>query len=201
MRRTLIWQGEDDPDRLDTATVDIVGTTLHAHGTQRTESYALAWSLEGDDRWVTRRMRVTSYGRTWRRTLDLTHDGAGRWASETTGDGGLDELGPATDIAGDREHADALDCDLGLCPLTNLMPIRRLGLLEGDVAEQVLTMAWIDVPSLQVIPSVQRYASAGAGRVRYESERRDFRSELTVDDDGIVIDYPQLARRVSLASR
>ncbi|OYO03516.1 putative glycolipid-binding domain-containing protein [Enemella evansiae] len=198
MRRRIIWQGEDDPTRLDTATVDIIGTTLTAHGTQRSDGHALAWSLECDDRWVTRRMRVTAYGPRWRRVLDLTHDGAGHWASSTLVEGGPD--GPEgvglRDLDGDVEYADALDCDLGLCPLTNVMPIRRLGLLAGEVPEQTLTMAWIEVPSLRVIPSVQRYASAGPGRVRYESERRDFRSELTVDDQGIVIDYPQLARRL-----
>lgn len=197
MRRNVIWQGEDDPSRIDTATVDITDTTLMAHGTQRTEAYALAWSLNCDERWVTRRMRVTAYGPGWQRALDLTHDGAGRWASSTRGEG-ADEL---ADISGDSEYAEALDCDLGLCPLTNLMPIRRLGLIEREAPEQTLTMAWIDVPSLQVIPSVQRYASAGPGRVRYESERRDFRSELTVDDEGIVIDYPQLARRVTVDPR
>ncbi len=33
--------------------------------------------------------------------------------------------------------ASALDCDLGLCPATNTMPIRRLGLLDADVARHV----------------------------------------------------------------
>jgi hypothetical protein len=32
--------------------------------------------------------------------------------------------------------------------------------------------------------------------VRYRSETRDFMADLTVDEDGLVVDYPRLARRV-----
>jgi hypothetical protein len=59
------------------------------------------------------------------------------------------------------------------------------------------------VPSLAVLPSGQVYSSAapldpasGRGVVRYRSETRDFMADLTVDEDGLVVDYPRLARRV-----
>jgi hypothetical protein len=32
--------------------------------------------------------------------------------------------------------------------------------------------------------------------VRYQSASRDFTADLTVDPDGIVIDYPRLAKRI-----
>lgn len=196
MARTITWAGEDDPHRLDVAHARLDGTRLTAHGTQLNREWSLAWALECDEGWVTRAMRVSVLGREWSRTLDLRHDGTGVWTAEASAAGSLDLPGPGiTDAAA---LADALDCDLALCPLTNVMPIRRLGLTAGPVAEQVLTMAWIDVPSLQVVPSVQRYSSTGPGRVRYESEQRDFRADLTLDDDGFVIDYPALARRVEL---
>jgi hypothetical protein len=77
------------------------------------------------------------------------------------------------------------------------MPIRRLRLLDEDISEVPLVMAWVDVPSLRVIRSDQVYGSAGQGRVRYLSYSRDFHAELTVDDDGVIIDYPGLARRIT----
>ena len=77
------------------------------------------------------------------------------------------------------------------------MPIRRLGLLGRTVPETTLVMAWVEVPSLRVIRSDQVYASSTPGRVRYRSYSRDFQAELTVDPDGIVIDYPGLARRLA----
>ena len=194
MRRSFAWLGEDDPERLDTALASVDGATLTAHGTQRTNAWALAWALECGEGWITRRMRVSALGDGWARTLDLRRDDDGGWTSAVTTDGEPDLPPPGLDHPAGLDGA--LDCDLGLCPLTNVMPIRRLGLLDGTVEEQVLTMAWIEVPSLRVISSTQRYASAGPGRVRYESELRDFRAELTVDADGFVINYPGLARRV-----
>ena len=61
-------------------------------------------------------------------------------------------------------------------------------------------MAFIEVPALRVVPSRQRYTHVGrrddgVAVVRYESG--SFRSELTIDADGLVIDYPQLGRRMS----
>jgi uncharacterized protein len=51
---------------------------------------------------------------------------------------------------------DALDCDLGLLPLSNTMPILRHRLhQQAGVAE--CTMAWVSVPDLTVHRSLQRY--------------------------------------------
>jgi hypothetical protein len=38
---------------------------------------------------------------------------------------------------------------------------------------------------------------AGSAVVRYESANRSFMADLTVDEDGIVIDYPWLAKRIA----
>lgn len=188
---TLVrWIGEDDPTRLDSAAVTITDGRLSAHGSQSCAEWSLVWTLVCDDDWVTRRMRVTAMGTGWSRALDLIHDDG--WHATLSTNGGT--WRPPPDFDADA-LVGALDCDLGLCPLTNTMPIRRLDLMTGDRPETLLTMAWIEVPSLRVIAVPQRYSSVG-GAVRYESERRDFHSFLAVDADGIVIDYPHLARRI-----
>jgi hypothetical protein len=74
-------------------------------------------------------------------------------------------------------------------------------MLDSLVERTPLVTAWIDVPSLRVVRSDQIYSSRGPARgdqgvVTFESRDGAFRSNLTVDRDGIVIDYPQLARRV-----
>lgn len=190
METLVRWIGEDDPTRLDSAAVTITDGRLSAHGAQTCAEWSLVWTLVCDDDWITRRMRVTAMGPGWSRALDLIHDDG--WHATVSANGGV--WRPAQDFDADA-LTEALDCDLGLCPLTNTMPIRRLDLLGGDRPETLLTMAWIEVPSLRVIATPQRYSSVG-GAVRYESERRDFHSFLTVDEDGIVIDYPHLARRI-----
>lgn len=193
------WVGEDDPDRLDAAVVDFRTGGMTAMGTSRAPLWVTCWTLECDSGWLTRRLGVTSRGRGWTRELVLTRDDHG-WTSHALsagrGDTRLLEL-PPPGIEDPGLLRDSVDCDLGLCPLTNTMPIRRLGLLETDVEETLLTMAWVDMPSLQVIPSSQRYSSrtvSGRRVVRYESETRDFRSDLEVDAHGLVVRYPQLAR-------
>ena len=93
----------------------------------------------------------------------------------------------------------ALDCDLGLSPVTNMMPILRHDLLHrGGPIE--LTMAWVAVPALTVHADGQRYARVTSGPaghvVRYEATDGSFAADITVDADAVVIDYPGIARRL-----
>jgi uncharacterized protein len=74
------------------------------------------------------------------------------------------------------------------------------------VPETRLLMAWVDVPSLAVLASRQLYASADPSlqvghEVDYFSEDRGFHARLSVEPDGLVLDYPQLARRTGPAGR
>ena len=78
------------------------------------------------------------------------------------------------------------------------MPVRRLGLLDDEpgVARDVLT-AWVGVPALTVDPSPQRYAllRTDPGRTTVRFSAGDFAADLTLDADGLVVDYPELAAR------
>lgn len=191
------WQGEDDPDRLDTATIIFGPGRLSAHGTSRTHSYALSWALETGDNWITKSLAATVHGHGWSRQLELERSEDGVWTSraEASGEAALPPPGIFTPTADLR---DALDCDLGLCPMTNTMPIRRLNLPAAAASgeETELTMAWVDVPCLRVFPSRQRYGSLRAAGhiVRFSSEDGNFTAELTTDQHGVVTRYPGLAR-------
>jgi hypothetical protein len=85
-----------------------------------------------------------------------------------------------------------------VCPLTNTMPVLRHRLHETP-GDRTFLMAFVEVPSLRVVPNEQRYTHLerrGDGAlVRYRSGT--FRSDLTIDGDGFVVDYPQLGRRLS----
>ena len=91
------------------------------------------------------------------------------------------------------------DADIQISPFTNTLPIRRLGLAEGESAE--IGAAYLRVPELTVEPDAQRYTRLEAegtvgGRYRYDAVGDDFTADLPVDGDGLVIDYPDLFRRV-----
>ncbi len=137
---------------------------------------------------MTARLRVTSRGEGWHRELDLRRDEDGMWSVAADKAGDVD-LPPAGGDA--ARFADALDCDLGLSPITNMMPILRHGLLSGG-GPMEFTMAWVAVPALAVQPDGQRYrhlqSAADHHVVRYEATDGSFAADITVDADAVVID-------------
>jgi Putative glycolipid-binding len=83
--------------------------------------------------------------------------------------------------------------DLGWSPLFNSLPVFRDQLLEAGPA-RLYEMRWIDVPSLAVSMSEQRYEPLGNGQVRFSSA--DFTSDIRFDEAGFVLDYPGIATRI-----
>ncbi len=188
----VAWRGEDDPSRHDRAVVRFAAAGMTAHGASVTDDYALAWSLDALDGWCTRELRVSVHGDGWSRTLVLARAADATWTAEaaTRGAPALPDAG----IVRPDELAGADDCDLGLCPVTNTMPIRRLRLQHGEVPPTPLVMAMVEVPWLRVVRSEQLYRSVSADAVGFRSG--GFHAVLGVDEDGLVTDYPSLATRV-----
>ncbi|MFB9234981.1 putative glycolipid-binding domain-containing protein [Plantactinospora siamensis] len=154
-----------------------------------------------DESWTTVRLEVTTEGAGWQRTVRLERAGD-RWRVTTGEQGDLDAAlraagRPPVGLPGTDDPdrlAEALDVDLGGAPLFNTLPVRRLGLLDAAPdTERGLTVAWVLVPSLVVVPAEQVYTTLGGGRVRFASDT--FRADLDLDERGFVRDYPGLARR------
>lgn len=82
--------------------------------------------------------------------------------------------------------------DLGWSPLFNTLPVIRDGLLQPGPPRDYV-MRWVDVPSLQVSRSEQRYEPLGDRYIRFKSG--DFTADIQFDDEGFVLDYPGIARR------
>lgn len=83
--------------------------------------------------------------------------------------------------------------DLGWSPLFNSLPVIRDDLLESGAA-RLYEMRWVDVPSLNVSMSEQRYEPLGNGRVRFSAG--DFTADIHFDEAGFVLDYPGIGTRV-----
>ena len=88
-----------------------------------------------------------------------------------------------------------IDIDLACTPFTNTLPIRRLPLHVGHGAD--ITVAYIDVETLEVRPDPQRYTRLGTHRWRFEQLETGFTEEFDVARHGLVVDYPTLCRRTS----
>jgi hypothetical protein len=181
----MIW-AVDAIAGFDTAWVSIGGDRMSADGQQaglKPVPYWVRYHLETGDRFVTARMSLESRWQGGSATLDLRRDEQGRWTADAE---------PRPDLDG------ALDLDLAACPLTNTMPILRHRLHTGEGDHDFL-MAFIEVPSLQVDTFRQHYThlrrlNGGGAIVRYRSG--SFHSDLTIDADGFVVEYPKLGRRV-----
>jgi hypothetical protein len=166
-------------------------------------AYTCRYELQTDPSGATSRFDVTTEGAGWARTVRLEL-AAGRWRVTTSEQGNLDAALTASGHAGGglpgTEDPDllygAFDVDLTGSPMTNALPIRRLSLLKAEpgVAHRI-NVAWVIVPSLEVVQADQIYTHLGEGMVRFANET--FSADLMVDDDGFVRDYPGLARRRS----
>jgi uncharacterized protein len=175
MRLFLAWRGLDEW-RTEACTVERGDHGLRAVGVQVGTTYQLDYGLETGPDLVTKRLVLTVRDAAGQRGVLLERSEDGDWT-------GNDE--PLPHVEG------ALDVDLALSPLTNYMPAARLG---SEPADHV--MAWIDVPSLAVSRSGQRYEPIGPRRVRYVGLDDGFTAELDLDADGFVAHYPGLAARV-----
>jgi uncharacterized protein len=192
--RAVVWL-KDERAGCEFAEIALEPDRLTARGVALGSSpipYRLDYALETGAGFVTTLLDVSSQGAGWSRRLVLRGSGAGSWTIDADAYGHPDLTPPGGDSAA---LAGALDCDLGLSPVTNVMPILRHGLLsDGGPVE--LTAAWVSVPDLRVQPDGQRYTSVGENLVRYDALDGSFSATISVDDDGLVVDYPGIAYRI-----
>jgi uncharacterized protein len=97
--------------------------------------------------------------------------------------------GPSTTL--DLEDSDFFD--VFASPFFNSLPVMRDGLLDGGPAREY-AMRFVRVPSLEVVPSAQRYEPLGGRAVRYSSG--NFAASIEFDEDGFVTVYEGFLERV-----
>ncbi len=155
----------------------VVVGTRHGH-------YGGSYLVVTDAAFATREVKVSYVGGA---QMHVTSDGKGNWF----------------DCIAKRELpslAGCFDVDIGITPATNMLPIKRLKLAEGEARE--ISAAYVPLPSQiegDFLPrsAPQRYTCLIPDRrYRYEGLFRNFSAELEIDDMGLVIDYPDTFRRV-----
>ncbi|MGH4013955.1 MAG: putative glycolipid-binding domain-containing protein [Pseudonocardiaceae bacterium] len=186
--RMLVWAGLDFP-RLEAARVLLGERSLRATGSMVSasendaEPFSASYALASDDTGVVRRLTVRTVRAQGEQHVTLTRSEEGLWLVDH-GAGAV-----RTDFGG------AVDIDLAFSPLFNALPVRRLG-LHRAAAEHHLPMVFVELPSLDVSLVRQVYRTVSVGDpavVNFTSESVD--ADLTADPDGLVLEYPGLAKR------
>ena len=148
------------------------GTVLTHQAMQPIE---LRYEVTVDPAWATKNVEV----------LVTLGDGHARELTELGGVWSGPERAP--------EYSDCVDVDLSFTPATNTLPIRRLGLEIGEEAE--IHVAWLVWPELTVRRAKQQYTRLAEHRYRYKQD--EFEAELTVDRQGLVLEYEGLWRAIA----
>jgi uncharacterized protein len=166
-----------------TETPDAVVAVGVVLGVADGKPFDLTYQVRVDQSWRVQACELHVAGASSHELL-LIADGMGHWLDATGA-----EL-PALE--------GCLDIDIAVTPFTNTLPVRRLALEPGQSEE--ITVAYISVPDLSVRAVRQRYtlqARTDAGSTyRYEGLESDFKADVTVNADGLVVDYPPIWRRV-----
>ncbi|MFN3672243.1 MAG: putative glycolipid-binding domain-containing protein [Bosea sp. (in: a-proteobacteria)] len=86
------------------------------------------------------------------------------------------------------------DIDMSGTPFTNTLPIRRESWQPG----QSRTITTLYIPFDDFAPRIDRqiYTCLSPRLFRYQSADGSFEAEISVDDDGLVFDYPSLFARI-----
>ncbi len=183
--QTVVWEAQQWPGmeylRLEERASEIIadGTVIMVEDNL---PLRIHYTVRCNPGWSVRQVAVEVDGYAAPRQR-LTADGAGVWhkAPNTP----LDHL------------AGCIDVDIAATPFTNTLPIRRLGLQPDESAE--IEVAYITIPELSLSAARQRYTclemGQQGGRYRYESLDSGFTAELTVDANGLAIDYQELWKR------
>ncbi len=87
-----------------------------------------------------------------------------------------------------------VDIDFEMTPLTNTLPIRRAPLAVGETRR--FRIAYIPATTLNPLATEQFYTRLDERTYRFETADGSFTADITVDEDGLVVDYPGLFERV-----
>jgi hypothetical protein len=185
MIREVMWSAWDRPElghlRLAVRESGVVADGL-VLGVDDGRPFRLSYEVRCDPYWRVRAARVGVPGEPPR--VELFSDGEGNWSGSD---------GRVVSYLKGCEYV-----DISETPFTNSLPIRRLGLAPGQSAE--IAVAYLEGAELQPWPEPQRYTrlETGEGGWTYQFVSLDggFTAELPVDQDGLVLDYPGLFRRV-----
>lgn len=158
------------------------GLSGHTAAVEDGRPWTVRYEIQVDRHWRTRSADVWLWNDTGPSRVSLRHDGAGRW----TVDGAY-----ATELDA------CMDVDLESSACTNTLPVHRLAAHAG---RHEAPAAYVRVDGgVERLEQTYQRAAAGEGgpAYDYEAPRFEFSARLEYDWHGLVLRYPEIARRVT----
>jgi hypothetical protein len=186
--RTAAWQHREARNGFEVVFFDRDGDGHriegHAAAVEGSDAWAFDYAITLAGDWLTKSAFVHGRSTSGLHELVLESDRAGGWTVNGA---------PAPRLDG------CLDVDLEGSSLTNMFPVRRLGLQAGQEADA--PAAYVRALDFAVERLDQHYAREPMGgnrqRYHYAAPAFQFDAELIYDEAGLVVDYPGIAVRAA----
>lgn len=184
MKTQLLWSGREYYS-LEHCLVNATASGIDVYSTiigyYQQKIYKVDYTISTNAAWQTQAVSVRWMHDGREQNLQLTRDEHNNW---TQNGAAADAFNGCTDV------------DLPLTPFTNSLPINRLRLNVGK--EREIRVLYLDLLANEFKPVQQKYKRLGANTYHYENVPNNFEADITTDDAGFVIDYPQLFVRTAI---
>lgn len=184
MQTNVMWNGVDRHS-LEDCRIAINGQSVEIDsiilGQYEKEIFRVEYRIKTDQQWRTRWFEIKTRLGNKDQYFSMESDGLGNWNSNGRQETMFNEC---------------LDIDISLTPFTNTLPINRLNLAAQGTSE--IQVVYVDVLNNSVRPARQKYSHVSGSKYKYENIPNDFDALISVDEQGLVIDYPSLFNRLAI---
>jgi uncharacterized protein len=143
--------------------------------------YRVDYHIKTNPDWETQYVQITSRHSNREQYYRLHSDGAGNWIADGQRIGQFDGC---------------FDVDIAVTPFTNTLPINRLRLHTRETKH--IRVIYFDLLQQQVRAVDQVYKRISEEKYHYENVPNDFEADITIDENGLVVDYPSLFTRTEI---
>ena len=179
MQKSILWEGIAN-DTEEHCAVNFLDTGIivrsEVEGWAETVAVYAEYTIKLDLQWNVREFEIEFHVSDHQHAFHLIADTAGNWT---------DKSGTAY-----PEFKECTFIDITLTPFTNSLPINNLRMTIGESRE--FDLIYIDVLEAQMRIDRQKYTKLSSNNYRFENDGGKFTADITVDEDGFVIDYPKL---------
>jgi uncharacterized protein len=184
MQLNILWTGREYYS-LENCLVEITPSGVDIQsvivGKYESRIYRVEYHIKTNPDWETQFVQIISRHSNREQQFRLHKYSSDRWIAE----------GQAVHL-----FDGCTDVDIAVTPFTNTLPINRLKLNLNET--QQVRVVYFDLLQQEVKPVQQQYTRLDELKYHYENIPNDFGADITVDENGFVVDYPSLFTRTDI---